>query len=135
MNAPAAITAREQRHSRLHLPMHPSASWMAPVILGILIGGWAIFIDHNQGSSIPAAFVLGIVAAIVFGAVCYGVGRVQSKVLPEVRAALYGTVFGCAIGFLYNISGASNYRASGMGLGVGLAMGVAAFYVFHVHDD
>lgn len=135
MNAPAAITARERRHPRLHPPLHPSASWVVPVVLGILIGGWAVFIDHNQGSSIPAAFILGIVAAIVFGAVCYGVGKVRSKLLPEVRAALYGAVFGCAIGFLYNISGASNYRASGMGLGVGLVMGAAAFYVFHVRDE
>ncbi|MCP9208586.1 hypothetical protein [Streptomyces cucumeris] len=135
MNAPAAITSREQRHHRLHPPLHPSASWMVPVVLGILIGGWAIFIDHNQGSSIPAAFILGIVAAIVFGAVCYGIGTIQSKLLPELRAALYGGVFGCAIGFLYNISGASNYRSSGLGLGVGLAMAVAAFYVFHAHDD
>ncbi|MET8008953.1 hypothetical protein ABZU86_03495 [Streptomyces sp. NPDC005271] len=138
MNAPAAPAAplRERRHPGIHAPrLHPSASWVVPLVLGVVFGGWAIFIDHNQGSSLLAAGILGLVAAVVVGAVCYAVGRVQSPLMPELRAALYGTVLGCALGFLYSVSGASVYRASGVGLGVGLAMTAMAYYVFHMRAE
>ncbi|MET7764876.1 hypothetical protein ABZS71_23725 [Streptomyces sp. NPDC005393] len=136
MNAPTATPLDERRHRRMHAPrLHPSASWVVPLTLGIFFGGYAIFIDHNQGSTLLAAGLLGLVAAVVVGAVCYGVGRVQSGLMPEVRATLYGTVLGSAIGFLYSLSGASVYRASAMGLGVGLAMTAMSFYVFHMRSN
>ncbi|MEU4891031.1 hypothetical protein AB0B12_04445 [Streptomyces sp. NPDC044780] len=131
MNAPTAPVSHPG-HPRLHLPLHPSASWGVPAVLAVLFGGWVMFVDHNQGSSIPAAAVLGVVSAVVLGALCYALGRRTPGVMPEIRAMLYGAVLGCALGFLHSVSGGSVLRSAGIGLGSGLAMAAMSYYVFHV---
>ncbi|MFI0780380.1 hypothetical protein [Streptomyces sp. NPDC021212] len=136
MNGSVSAPARG-RH-RPHLPtarLHPAASWVVPVALGVLTGGYAMFIDHNQGATLPSAALLGLVVAVVVGAVCYAVGRFQGLMLPEVRAGLYGVLLGCVIGFLYCLSGAAVGRASGVGLGVALSMAAVSFYVIHARSD
>ncbi|MER8157258.1 hypothetical protein [Streptomyces sp. NPDC094472] len=134
MNAPTAPVSH-RHHPRLHLPLHPSASWGIPVVLAVLFGGWVMFVDHNQGSSIPASAVLGVVSAVVVGALCYALGRMTPGLMPEIRAMLYGTLLGCALGFLHAVSGGSVYRSAGIGLGAGLAMMGIAFYIFHAREE
>ncbi|MFD8383931.1 hypothetical protein ACFV2X_36380 [Streptomyces sp. NPDC059679] len=143
MNAPTAPTAapaRHRHHPHLRVPhphaqvrLHPSASWVVPLVLGIFAGGYAIFIDHNEGTPILPAGLLGLATAVVVGALCYLVGRVQSALMPELRSAAYGALFGCAFGFLYSLSEHSVFRSSMMGLGGGLAMYAASFYIFRTH--
>ncbi|TMU92841.1 hypothetical protein [Streptomyces sp. DASNCL29] len=140
MNAPTAPTARtalvsRHRHPRLPLRLHPSASWGVPAVLAVLYGGWVMFVTHNQGSTIPTATVFGVVSAAVVGALCYALGRMTPGLMPEIRAVLYGTVLGCALGFLHSVSGGSVYRSAGIGLGAGLAMVGVSFYVFHVRAE
>ena len=133
-----SVSAPARRRHRPHLPaapLHASAAWVVPVVLGVLTGGYAMFISHNQGSTLPAAALFGVVAAVVVGAVCYLIGRTQGRLLPEVRAGLYGTVLGIVIGFLYCLSGAAVGRATGVGLGVALAMAAVSFYVIHARSD
>ncbi|MFD5384547.1 hypothetical protein ACFWMG_06140 [Streptomyces sp. NPDC127074] len=133
MNAPTAPVSHH--HPLLHLPVHPSASWGVPVVLAVLFGGWVMFVDHNQGSTIPASAVLGVVSAVVVGALGYALGRMTPGLMPEIRAVLYGTLLGCALGFLHAVSGGSVYRSAGIGLGAGLAMTGIAFYIFHVREE
>ncbi|MFE5164287.1 hypothetical protein ACFRNT_38530 [Streptomyces sp. NPDC056697] len=133
MNAPTAPVSHH--HPLPHLPVHPSASWGVPVVLAVLFGGWVMFVDHNQGSTIPASAVLGVVSAVVVGALCYALGRMTPGLMPEIRAVLYGTLLGCALGFLHAVSGGSVYRSAGIGLGAGLAMTGIAFYIFHVREE
>ncbi|WP_413102924.1 hypothetical protein [Streptomyces sp. Inha503] len=140
MNAPTAPTAltapaRHHRHPRLPLQLRPSASWGVPAVLAVLYGGWVMFVAHNQGSTIPTAAVFGVVSAAVVGALCYALGRMTPGLMPEIRAVLYGTVLGCALGFLHSVSGGSVLRASGIGLGAGLVMLGMSFYVFHVRAE
>ncbi len=133
MNAPTAPVSHH--HPQLRLPLRPSASWGVPVVLAVLFGGWVMFVDHNQGSTIPASAVLGVVSAVVVGALCYALGRMTPGLMPEIRAVLYGTLLGCALGFLHAVSGGSVYRSAGIGLGAGLAMTGIAFYIFHVREE
>lgn len=136
MNGSASAPAHRRHRPRLPAaPLHASASWAVPVALGVLSGGYAIFIGHNQGMPLPSATLLGLATAVVVGAACYLVGRLQGRMLPEVRAGLYGTLLGCVIGFLYCLSGAAVGRASGVGLGVALSTGAVSFYVFHARSD
>ncbi|RNG36113.1 hypothetical protein EEJ42_02920 [Streptomyces botrytidirepellens] len=136
MNGSVSAPARRRHRPRLPaVPLHPAASWVVPVVLGVLTGGYAMFIGHNQGSTLPFAALLGVVAAVVIGAVCYLLGRVQGRLLPEVRAGLYGSLLGCVIGFLYCLSGAAVGRATGVGLGVALSMGAVSFYIIHARSD
>jgi len=133
-----SVSAPARRRHRPHLPtmpLHASAAWLVPVVLGVLTGGYAMFIDHNQGATLPSAALLGLVVAVVVGAACYLAGRIQRRLLPEARAGLYGTFLGCVIGFLYCLSGAAVGRASGVGLGVALSMAAVSFYVLHARSD
>ncbi|MCQ8193106.1 hypothetical protein [Streptomyces rugosispiralis] len=132
--APTALTAPVGHHRHPRLPLHPhlSASWGVPAALGVLHGGWVMFVTHNQGSTIPTAAIFGVVSGAVVGALCYALGRLTPGLMPEIRAALYGAVFGCAVGFLHSVSGGSVYRSSGIGLGAGVVMAGMSFYVFHV---
>ncbi|WP_063735356.1 hypothetical protein [Streptomyces sp. RTd22] len=133
-----SVSPPAHRRRRPHLPavpLHPTASWVVPVVLGVLTGGYAMFIAHNQGSTLPFAALLGVVAAVVVGAVCYLIGQVQGRLLPEVRAGLYGALLGCVIGFLYCLSGAAVGRATGVGLGVALSMAAVSFYIIHARSD
>ncbi|MCG0286505.1 hypothetical protein [Streptomyces sp. PSAA01] len=134
MNAPTAPVSH-RHHPRLQLPLHPSASWGIPVVLAVLFGGWVMFVDHNQGSTLPASAVLGVVSAVVVGVLCYALGRMTPGLMPEIRAVLYGTLLGCALGFLHAVSGGSVYRSAGIGLGAGLAMMGIAFYIFHIREE
>ncbi|WP_039937930.1 hypothetical protein [Streptomyces himastatinicus] len=136
MNDSVSPPAHRRLRPRLPaVPLHPAASWVVPVVLGVLTGGYAMFIAHNQGSTLPFAALLGVVAAVVVGAVCYLIGQVQGRLLPEVRAGLYGALLGCVIGFLYCLSGAAVGRATGVGLGVALSMAAVSFYIIHARSD
>ncbi|MER6139197.1 hypothetical protein ABT174_03930 [Streptomyces sparsogenes] len=145
MNAPTAPTAapaRHRHHPHLRVPRphvrarpHPSASWVVPVALGVLYGGWAMFITHNQGTSVGWAGLLGVVAALVAGTLCYLIGKFGPALMPELRAAACGALLGCAFGFLYSLSGHAVFRSSIMGLAGGLGMYAASFYVFHTHTE
>ncbi|MER7877142.1 hypothetical protein ABTY63_26855 [Streptomyces solisilvae] len=134
MNAPTAPVSHH-RHPRLHLPPHPSASWGVPVVLAVLYGGWVMFVAHNQGSTIPASAVYGVVSAVVVGVLSYAFGRLTPGLMPEIRAILYGALLGCAMGFLHSVSGGSVYRSAGIGLGMGVAMAAVSFYVFHIREE
>ncbi|MDT0545973.1 hypothetical protein [Streptomyces lonegramiae] len=140
MNAPTAAPAHHRHRPHLSLPhvqvrAHPSASWVVPTVLGILYGGYVMFIDHNQGTPAPWAGLFGLMAAVVVGALCYLIGRTQSALMPELRAAAYGALLGCAFGFLYSVSGHSVFRSSMMGLAGGLAMYAVSYYAFRTHAD
>ncbi|MEK8172282.1 hypothetical protein NKH77_32395 [Streptomyces sp. M19] len=78
--------------------------------------------------------MLGVISMAVTVAVCAVVVRTRSRLIPELRAVLYGAPFGCAIGYLHSLSGADHLSSAGMGLGWGAAMGLASFYFFHVRD-
>jgi hypothetical protein len=67
--------------------------------------------------------------------VCYVLGRVRASLSRELRAAAYGAVCGCALGYLFGLSGWTAPKASVGGLLVGLAMTAASFYVFYTHED
>ncbi|MBI0300851.1 hypothetical protein JBE04_42010 [Streptomyces sp. PRKS01-29] len=140
MNAPTSPTSPtalvgRHRHPRLPRSLRPSASWGVPAVLAVLFGGWVMFVAHNQGSTIPTAAVFGVVSAAVLGALCFALGRMTPGLMPEIRAALYGAVLGCALGFLHSVSGGSVYRSAGIGLGAGVMMLAISFYVFHVRAE
>ncbi|MFK8847219.1 hypothetical protein [Streptomyces sp. Ac-502] len=107
-----------------------------PVAAAVLYGLWTAFVDRTSGSSLGHAWLLGLIAAAVSGALGLALVRIQSTLITEVRALAYGTLFGIAMGYLYSIShtsGPSLLESVRMGLVMGAVMFVVSLYVFRTH--
>ncbi|WP_431042620.1 hypothetical protein ACQUSR_12320 [Streptomyces sp. P1-3] len=129
MNAHAAAPAHRFR-------FHLSTAGMAPVTIGLAFGAWIGWLEHKHGASMGEAEVHGLVAAAVMTGLCHLVGALQRrpKTITELKAVLYGVVFGAGVGYGYGSMGATTLAASLKGLIFGTIMGGVAFYLFHTHE-
>ncbi|WFB07772.1 hypothetical protein LRS74_12470 [Streptomyces sp. LX-29] len=143
MTAPTATPSRPQHHRpHAHMPhVRARISWMAPLTIALFFGAWVGYLEHEganttgPGTAILAPVIHGLIATAVMGAICYAIGRYQGGVQDETAAIWYGSVLGCAVGYLFAISGATVYKSTMMGLGLGAIMGISAFYLFHTRRD
>src|SRR6266550_2528939 len=125
--------------SRLHRELQPrewqprerhhTTAWLIPVVLGVVYGTYALWLDSNSPQPTPTAALLGLIAAIVMGALCYAVGRAQPGMSAETRGFLYGALFGVGMGFLVSLTGASVLKCTAIALASGAGMGLCAFYI------
>ncbi|MFD0382901.1 hypothetical protein ACFQ2B_12535 [Streptomyces stramineus] len=77
---------------------------------------------------------MGLAVAVVSMGAGYVLLRERNRMVAEVRAAAFGALFGCSMGFLYSLAGGTVLRAVEIGLLLGLGMGLASYYVFHWHE-
>lgn len=109
--------------------------WIVPAVLGVIYGFYAQFVERDgEGPVTGGQALLGVVSAVVFGGLCYLVGRTRQALPRELRATAFGSVAGLGIGFLYSLTGASVLTSTVMGLIVGAGVGLGAFYVFYTHE-
>ncbi|MER5496452.1 MULTISPECIES: hypothetical protein [unclassified Streptomyces] len=131
----ATHAAMPARGRRAHARGRSVLSWAIPVTLGAAYGLYASFILRNNGASGFRQFWYGLITAVVLAVLCYGLGRIQRRMLPLVRAVAYGALTAAAIGLLVGLTDSSVLRSSALGLSVGLGMFVSAFYIFYTHED
>jgi hypothetical protein len=105
-----------------------TSSWAWPVSLGVVYGVYLLFLTSSNGVSDGWAAIQGLVAAVVLAAICYFVGRWQHGRMAEAEAAVYGVVFGVAMGYLLSASGETWLRSTLVGLALGASLAVATFY-------
>ncbi|KUJ70119.1 hypothetical protein ACZ90_07160 [Streptomyces albus subsp. albus] len=127
----AHIAARSQ-HRLKAVPL--SADLVMPPILGLCYGAWVGWVMHNHGTELFRAQMYGLAAAGILTALCYGISALQHHVIPELRAAMYGAVFGAVMGYGYRITGSSILKGSLYGLMFGVIGGAIAFYLVHTHE-
>ncbi|MFF2775086.1 hypothetical protein ACFVU3_09270 [Streptomyces sp. NPDC058052] len=126
MAAHAAVPAR--RPVNLH-------GAVLPAVLGIAYGLYTSTVSRHGGALTWGQLWLGIVSALVLGGGVYAL-RTYGRALPrEARAGAWGVLGGCAVGFIFSLSGASVLSASVLGLIVGVGVGAAMFYLFYTHED
>lgn len=116
------------RHHRM-----TAAAWALPLLIGAAFGGYAWFLERGRDST-AGALPVGLAAGVALALVCFAVGRVQRALPREGRAGLYGGVFGCAMGFLYSLSGPSVLTAAVFGLALGAGMFAVVFYYLYTHQ-
>ncbi|MGK5629070.1 hypothetical protein [Streptomyces sp. URMC 123] len=114
---------------------HPSARWAIPLLIGVVYGLYAGCVDANNGTPGGRAAVFGVVAGLVVAAACFALGRRQSTMVRETRAAAYGGLLGAAMGLLFCLSGWSVLKSSITGLIVGGAMAAVVFYIRYTRED
>ncbi|MEV6650230.1 hypothetical protein [Streptomyces sp. NPDC051219] len=127
--AHAAPTPRTHRLGGLK-----TSAWAGPLLFGALYGIWAAFIGRQAGPITGYNVVLGFVSGLLFAGILFLLNRMGHDVLPELRALAYGTFAALAMGFMFSLTNDSVLRSSAVGLAVGAAVGVTAFYRFHQHE-
>ncbi|WP_329384626.1 hypothetical protein [Streptomyces sp. NBC_01716] len=138
--SPGPRHARPSRLSRLsrfsgggrpRIPLHTVA---VPVTLGIVYGIWAPFIQRRGEPLNALQITLGVVSGLSVALLVFILLRLPKTLATEIRAGAFGVVAGMSLGFLYSLSYASVFRSSGIGLTVGAATAIAAFYYFHTRE-
>ncbi|MEV6675152.1 hypothetical protein [Streptomyces sp. NPDC051162] len=109
-------------------------SWAVPLTGAVVLGLYAVFLSGRNGFTTLGSWLMGIAVALVSGGVGYVLIRERKKMITEVRAVAYGSLFGCSMGFLYSLSGDSVLRSIEIGLLLGLGMGLVSYYVFYSHE-
>ncbi|UNO41500.1 hypothetical protein [Streptomyces sp. MST-110588] len=112
---------------------HMSTAVALPVAAALAYGIYTLFILQSNGASGIRAVLLGLLAAVVSGALGLLLVRHQSSMITETRALAYGALFGTAMGVLYSLTGPPVLRAVAVGLILGAAMFVASLYLFRTH--
>lgn len=139
MSSHAAMpTGRFRRHRRAQ-PTPPVRSahrvqGVVPVTLGLLYGIYVAFADRDHDPLTGGNILLGVVCGVVLAGLCFLLGRTQSRMVRELRAAAYGSLFGVATGFLISLSHASVLKASALGAVLGAAMMLVTFYIFYTRE-
>src|SRR3989442_14194289 len=126
-----ALTAGilSHRHRERQRKRHRATRWLIPVVLGVVYGTYALWLDSNSPQPTPTAALLGLIAAIVMGALCYAVGRAQPRMSAETRGIVYGVLFGVGMGFLVSLTHDSVLKCTAIALASGAGMGMCACYI------
>ncbi|MFC9243038.1 hypothetical protein ACFT7S_03020 [Streptomyces sp. NPDC057136] len=133
----AAMPSRGSQGSRMRTTArhHGPLAWAVPVALGVIFGFYAAFIERDGGPVTGGQVVLGVVSGVAFAGLCFVLGRYRHALPRELRAAAFGALTACAIGFLTSLTGTSVLRSSVMGAVVGAGMFCVAFYVYYTRED
>lgn len=150
MDAHAAVPARRRHGGRSPAPYrdgstdqvrtargherHGAASWAVPVAAGTAYGAYAWFLARDERFTTEAA-VVGLVAGAVVAVICFALARLRKALVREVRAAAYGALLGCGIGYLNSLTGPSVLWSSVLGLGIAAGVTPSAFYFIYMHED
>ncbi|ARZ69604.1 hypothetical protein M1P56_01915 [Streptomyces sp. HU2014] len=105
-----------------------------PIAGGVVLGLYATYLASQNGFSTLGYWMMGLAVAVVSMGIGYVLIRQRNRMVAEVRAAAFGTLFGCCMGFLHSLGGGTVLRASEIGLLLGLGMGLASYYVFYWHE-
>ncbi|MFE1171517.1 hypothetical protein [Streptomyces sp. NPDC058773] len=132
----ATTAARDRQHAlepAKGLGRRIPATVTLPVITALAFGCFIIFRTHTAGIKGGPAMLYGLAGAVVSGALGLLVAHFQSSMITETRAASYGTLFGCAMGWVYSLGGEAILKSCAFGLTMGAVMFVASLYLFRTH--
>ncbi|MFJ9826789.1 hypothetical protein ACIRSU_20815 [Streptomyces sp. NPDC101160] len=132
MAAHAAVRPARRQPRRQQLRTH---GWGLPVLLGLAYGFYAPTNARRGGEPSWGQFWLGLISGVVLAVAVYALRRYGRMLRRELRAAAWGALAGCAIGFLFSLSDHSVFSSSMLGLIVAAGTTLAAYYLFYTHED
>lgn len=125
---PQRMTGADTRHvSRSALVL--------PLLLGLVYGVWAAFIQRQMGPVDAGNVFYGILCGVVFAGCVFALARFGPRLAREAHAAAWGAFAGIAIGYLFSLTNESVLRSVAIGLAVAVATGLTAFYRYYTHED
>ncbi|MCX5377338.1 hypothetical protein [Streptomyces sp. NBC_00091] len=115
---------------------HVSKSALArPLLLGLVYGVWAAFINRQMGPVDAGNVFYGILCGLLFAGCMFALARVGPKLKRELHATAYGVFGGVAVGYLHSLTNVSVLRSTTVGLFVALGVGLTAFYRYYTRED
>ncbi|MFE6739092.1 hypothetical protein [Streptomyces tubercidicus] len=130
---PRALERAPGRAGMKERAKHIPATVTLPIITALAFGCFIIFRTHTAGIKGGPAMLYGLAGAVVSGALGLVVAHFQSTLITETRAAAYGVLFGCSLGWVYSLGGEAILKSCAFGFTMGAVMFVAALYVFRTH--
>ncbi|MFJ7258701.1 hypothetical protein ACIQV2_00800 [Streptomyces globosus] len=125
-----------QRHHRRPASHHLSPGMLAgPLLLGLVYGIYAAFMNRQTGPVTVANVFYGILCGALFAAIMFTLARVGPRMAKEARAAAYAAFGGIAVGYLYSMTGDSFLRSAWVGLATGIGVGVVAYYRYYQRES
>ncbi|MFP1625905.1 hypothetical protein ACLB9X_12180 [Streptomyces sp. 5K101] len=136
MATQAAMPRHRRRRRTSARAHHGPLGLVLPALVAVTAGIWAASIlrFQNDGVATGGQWILGVVCAVVIGALAFGLGRIQHALKREMRALAYGALTAAIIGFLTSLAGGSVLRAAGIGVAVGVGLGLVTFYYYYTHE-
>ncbi|MER8000800.1 hypothetical protein [Streptomyces sp. NPDC095613] len=104
------------------------------LLLGVGYGAYAQFIARGGGSASYGQLALALISGAVLAVLVFTLVRTGHALPRELRAAAWGVLVGCAMGFLYSLTGHSVLLSSGIGLALGAATVLGTFYAFYTRE-
>ncbi|MFD3541647.1 hypothetical protein ACFWUQ_19430 [Streptomyces sp. NPDC058662] len=134
--AHAAPTATRRHHRSTANADHTARNALTrALLLGLVYGVWAAFIERRMGPVDAGNVFYGILCGALFAAVMFALNRLGPRLTRELHGAAYGAFGGIAVGYLHSLTDASVLRSAGIGLAVGAGVGAIAFYRYYTHED
>jgi hypothetical protein len=115
--------------------VHRVASWAVPVVLGLVYGYWAAANRRGGGPITGWNVLFGFVVGAAFALLYVAIRALAPHMKRELHALLWTAFAGIAFGFLYNQTGATVLRSTGMALVVAAAVFAVLFYRYYTHED
>ncbi|MEU1038137.1 hypothetical protein ACFYP4_13995 [Streptomyces sp. NPDC005551] len=106
-----------------------------PVLLGLVYGFWAAQIRRDAGAVTAWNVIFGIVCAIAFTALWFGIRATAPRLRREPHALLWAVFAGVSIGFLHSQSHSTLLWSVLMAVAVTAGVFVAMFYRYYTHED
>ncbi|MFJ8753860.1 hypothetical protein ACIREO_31720 [Streptomyces sp. NPDC102441] len=136
----ATMPTRRRTQARAPAPArqehrHTVLGWAVPLVLGVILGFWAFFINRDGGATTGGQIWLGVVSGVAFAALCFALARVRWALPRELRAAAFGVLTGGAVGFLSSLNGKSVLMSGFIGLVVGAGMFFTMFYAYYTREE
>ncbi|MGW1516298.1 hypothetical protein [Streptomyces sp. NPDC002287] len=133
--APTAPRRHHRRTASAHAPDIRRNALIRALLLGLVYGVWAAFMQRQMGPVDAGNVFYGILCGAIFAGIMFALSQVGPRLQREVHAAAYGVFIGIAVGYLHSLTNQSVLRSAVVGLFTGIGIGVIAFYRYYTRED
>jgi drug/metabolite transporter (DMT)-like permease len=124
-------------------PAHPArqrhtastAALVLPALGGVVYGLWTSGIDRDAGPITGWNVLLGVVSALAFAGLAYGIHAIAPRLPRELRALTWAVFAGISFGFLHSLADTSVLKSAGLSLVIAASVFVAAIYHYCTREN
>lgn len=134
---PGPATRHPAKPARQGHPAHSAsaAKLVLPALGGVVYGLWTSGIDRHAGPITGWNVLLGVVSALAFAGLAYGIHAIASHLPRELRALTWAAFAGISFGFLHSLADTSVLKSAGLSLVIAASVFAAVFYRYYTREN